>query len=127
MELKLTDATGQQTLPEIEVPLSVSTFEGAVDVQTLSFDIYTDFVTQKRTWTQTYAFLTKEEYALLKGYYDRQFTNFAYPRLTIDGSTNNDVTNVVTKMSITQQNIIDNCETVQDITISFRETRQLGS
>lgn len=127
MELKLTDATGQSTLPAIEVPLSVSTFEGAADVQTLSFDIYTDYVTQKRTWTQTYAFLTKEEYQLLKGYYDRQFTNYTYPQLTIDGSVNNDVTNVVVRMSLTQQNIIDNCETVSDITVSFRETRQLGS
>lgn len=127
MELKLTDNTGQQTLPEIEVPLTVSTFEGATDVQTLSFDIYTDFVTQKRTWTQTYAYLTREEYALLKGYYDRQFTSFQYPRLSIDGSVNNNITNIVVKMSISDQNIIDNCETVQDVTVSFRETRQLGS
>lgn len=127
MELKLTDSTGQQTLPEIEVPLTVSTFEGATDVQTLSFDIYTDFVTQKRTWTQTYAFLTREEFLLLKGFYDRQFTNYTYPRLTIDGSQSSDVDNVVVRMTISQQNIIDNCETVSDVTVSFRETRQLGS
>lgn len=127
MELKLTDNTGQSTLPAIEVPLTVSTFEGAVDVQTLGFDIYTDFVTQKRTWTQTYAYLTKEEYALIKGYYDRQFTNYAFPQLSIDGSVNNDVTNIIVRMSLTAQNIIDNCETVQDVTVSFRETRGAAS
>lgn len=127
MELKLTDATGQSTLPAIEVPLTVSTFEGATDVQTLSFDIYTDFITQKRTWTNTYAFLTKEEFALLKGYYDRQFTNYQYPQLTIEGSDNNNVTNVVTRMTLTAQNIIDNCETVADVTVSFRETNGAAS
>ena len=125
--MKLTDSTGQQTLPALEVPLTVSSFEGATDVQTLSYDIYTDFVAQKRTWTQTYAWLTKEEYALIKGYYDRQFIDFAYPQLTIDGSVNNDITNIVVRMSITSQNIVDNCETVNDVTISFRETKQLGS
>ncbi len=125
MELKLLDATGQTTLPEIEVPLTVTTTEGAVDVQTLDFNLYTDFVSQKRTWTQTYSYLTKEDFAIIKGYYDRQFTNFAYPQLTIDGSTNNNVTNVVTRMTLTAQNIIDNCETVSDVTVSFRETKQL--
>lgn len=127
MELKLLDATGQQTLPAIEVPLTISTLEGAVDVQTLSFDVYTDFITQKRVWTETYAYLTKDEYLLIKGYYDRQFTNFTYPQLSVSGSTVNDVTNIVTRMTLTPQNIIDNCETVQDVTVSFRETRQLGS
>lgn len=127
MELKLTDSTGQSTLPAIEVPLTVSTLEGAVDVQTLSFDVYTDFITQKRTWTQTYAYLTDAEYQLIKGYYDRQFTNYTYPQLSVEGSTSNDVTDVVVRMTLTPQNIIDDCETVQDVTVSFRETRQLGS
>jgi len=125
MELKLLDATGQSILPAIEVPLTVATLEGAVDVQTLSYDVYTDFITQKRTWTQTYAYLTKEEYALIKGYYDRQFTLYTYPQLSVTGSTANDVTNIVVRMTLTPQQIIDNCETVSDVTVSFRETRQL--
>lgn len=127
MLLKLTDSTGQSTLPELEVPLTLLPIEGAVDVQTLSFDVYTDFVTQKRTWTQTYAYLTVDEFDLIKGYYDRQFTDYAYPQLSIEDSLNHDVTNVVCRMTMTAENIIDNCETVSNVTISFRETRQLGS
>lgn len=127
MQLKLTDNTGQQTLPELEVPFTIGSFEGSADITTLSFNVYTDFITQKRTWTQTYAYITKEEYAIIKGYYDRQFTDYAYPRLSIEGSENNDVTDVVVRMTMTAQNIIDDCETVSDITINFRETRQLGS
>lgn len=124
--MKLTDITGQSTLPELEVPFTISTFEGATDVQTLNFDIYTDFVAKKRTWTQTYSTLTKEEFALLKGYYDRQFDNYTYPQLSIEGSENSDVTNIVTRMTLTAQNIIDNCETVSDVTVSFRETGQIA-
>lgn len=127
MLLKLTDSTGQSTLPELEVPFTILPIEGAVDVQTLSFDVYTDFVTQKRTWTQTYAFLTKEEFDLIKGYYDRQFVDYTYPQLSIEESVNHDVTNIVCRMTMTAENIIDNCETVSNVTISFRETRQLGS
>jgi hypothetical protein len=127
MLLKLTDSTGQSTLPELEVPFTILPIEGAVDVQTLSFDVYTDFVTQKRTWTQTYAFLTKEDFDLVKGYYDRQFVDYTYPQLSIEESVNHDVTNIVCRMTMTAENLIDNCETVSNVTISFRETRQLGS
>lgn len=126
MELKLTDSTGQSTLPELEKPFTITPIEGAVDVQTLSFDVYTDFVTKKRVWTQTYSFLTKEQYALIEGYYSRQFTEYTYPRLSITGSENNDVTNVKVRMSLSSQNIIDNCETMADVTVSFRETNGSG-
>jgi len=128
MELKLLDSTGQTTLPPLEVPLTISILEGAVDVQTLSYDVYTDFIVQKRAWTHTWAYLTREEYQIIKGYYDRQFSApYAYPQLTIDGSISNEITNIVVRMTLTSQNIIDNCETVSDVTVSFRETRQLGS
>lgn len=125
MLLKLTDATGQSTLPELEVPFTITPLEGATDVTTLSFNVYTDFVTQKRIWTQTYRYLTREQYELIRGYYDRQFINYTYPQLSIEDSVGNNVTNVVVRMSITPQNIIDNCESVSDFTISFRETKQL--
>lgn len=123
-EIQLTDSTGTMTMPELYVPLTVTTLEGAVDVQTLSFDVYTDFITQKRLWTHTWAFLSESEFDLLKGYYDRQFTSFSYPELSIaaDG-----VSDVVVRMTLSPKNIIDNCGTVSDVTVTFRETKQLGS
>lgn len=123
-EIQLTDQTGTQTLTITEVPLTVSPIEIATDVQVLSGNVYTDFIAQKRAWSHTWAWLTKEEYDVIKGYYDRQFTLFEYPELTIvDAGVNN----VTVRMSVTPKNIADNCGTVNDFTVSFRETKQQGS
>lgn len=123
-DITLTDSSGSLTLPPLEVPLTVTPIEGAVDVQTLSFNVYTDFVTQKRVWSHTWAYLSESEYQSIKNYYDRQFTQYEYPQITI---TDESISNVPVRMSITPKNIIDNCGVVNDFTVSFRETRQLGS
>lgn len=123
-DIILEDSTGQATMPPSEVPLTVSTLEGAVDVQTLSFDVYTDFITQKRLWSHTWAYMTAAEYEILKSYYDRQFIDFTYPRLTIQAE---EVSDVVVRMTLSPKNIIDNCGTLEGVTVTFRETKQLGS
>lgn len=123
-EIQLTDSTGTSTLPETEVPLTVTTLEGATDVTTLSYNLYTDFITQKRVWSHTWAYMSPEDYLILKGYYDRQFTLYTYPQLTI---VDENVDLVTVRMSLTPKNIIDNCGELSDVTVSFRETRQIGS
>lgn len=111
-------------MPESEVPLTTTTIEGATDVQVLSFNVYTDFITQKRLWSHTWAYMTEAQFAILKGYYDRQFTLFAYPQLTISDENVNLVT---VRMSLNPKNIVDNCGTVNDVTVSFRETSGAAS
>lgn len=123
-EIQLTDATGTTTLPLTEVPLTITPVEIASDVQVLSGNVYTDFIAQKRAWSHTWKYLTEAEYNVIKGYYDRQFTNFEYPLLTI---SDNGVTSIPVRMTIAPQNIIDNCGTIQDVTVSFRESKQLDS
>lgn len=123
-EIQLTDSTGTSTLTATEVPLTTNPLEIATDVQVLSGNLYTDFIAQKRIWSHTWAFLTESEYNTIKGYYDRQFTLFEYPELTI---ADEGVANVPVRMSITPKNIIDGCGVVNDFTVSFRESRQLGS
>jgi hypothetical protein len=122
--LTLTDSTGTDTLALTEVPLTTTPLEIATDVQVLSGNLYTDFVAQKRIWSHTWAYLSEDEYNVIKGYYDRQFTLYEYPQLTIDDEG---VDLVTVRMSITPKNIIDDCGNVQDVTVSFRETGQLGS
>ena len=51
-------------------------------------------------------------------------SEWTYPQLTIDGES---VTDLVVKFELGAKNIIDDCGEVQDVTVSFRETRQLGS
>jgi hypothetical protein len=68
--------------------------------------------------------MKESEYNELKGYYDRQFTLFKYPQLSIDYLN---VNNIPVRMTLNTQEIIDNCGTIQNIEVSFRETKQLGS
>jgi len=124
IELELTDATGTSTLQMLEVPLSIKTIEGATDVQTLDYNVYTDFLTQKRVWSHTWAYMDESDYNILKGYYDRQFTLFEYPELSIDYYN---VANVPVRMTLNQQEVVNYCGRVQNVEVTFRETKQLGS
>lgn len=120
-EIVITDSTDSDTLPALEIPLVLTTIEGATDVQTLDFNIYTDFITTKRLASHTWAYLSEAEYNTLKGYYDRQFTLFEYPTITI---TELGITNMVVRMTLNPQSIIDHCGTVEGVTVSFRESKQ---
>jgi len=124
IELELTDATGTSTLQMLEVPLTINTIEGATDVQTLDYNVYTDFLTQKRVWSHTWAYMDESDYNILKGYYDRQFTLFEYPELSIDYYN---VANVPVRMTLNQQEVVNYCGRVQNVEVTFRETKQLGS
>lgn len=119
-DLTLTDATGTDTFTEAEIPITTTPVEISTDVQVLSGNVYTDFIDLKRTWTRTFTYMDKADFDRLKGYYDRQFTLFAYPLLTI---TDDGANNVPVRMTFSGQNIIDNCGTIQEVTVSFREAR----
>lgn len=121
--ITLTDSTGSATMPPVNVPLTTDTLEGSTDVTPLSFNVYTDFIAQKDIWSHTWAYMTKAEYDILRGYYDRQFTLFKYPQITI---TDEGVTTVVVRMYMEKKDVIDNCGTVESVSVRFRETRQLG-
>lgn len=123
-DITLSDSVATATMPLTNVPLTTEFLEGAVDVTTLSFNLYTDFITQKRIWEHTWAFMTDADYDTLKAFYDRQFTTFLYPELTI---ANEGVTGVTVRMYLENKKIIDRCGTVEDVTVRFRETRQQGS
>lgn len=122
IQMVLTDDTGSLTLPMLEVPLNVETIENATDVQTLDFNVYTDFVSTKRRWEHTWADLTEDEYDALRGYYDRQFTLFKYPTLSIAYYS---VSNIPVRLYLNTKEVIDFCGTVQRVQIGMRETVQL--
>lgn len=123
-KIYLTDSAGTHELPPLEVPLTRVKNEKMTTVEPLSGNVYDDYIATKRTWAHTWAYLTKEEYDLLDAIYERQKTEWTYPQLTIDGEN---VSGLVVKYELGPKNIIDECGTVQDVTVSFRETRQLGS
>lgn len=120
--IELTDQNDTLVLPLLSPPLSETTIEGAQDVQTLDNNISTYFTANKREWTHTWPYLSKSEFDSIKAFYDRQWTDYKYPLLTIDHLN---VSDVPVRMYISPQNIIDNCGTVENVEVRFRETRQL--
>lgn len=120
-EIIITDDSGSDTLPALEVPLTVTPLEGASDVQTLDYNIYTDFITQKRILSHTWAYMDEADFAMIKGYYDRQLTLFEYPTITI---TELGITDMTARMTLSPQSVIDHCGTVEGVTVSFRESNQ---
>lgn len=121
IEMILTDDVATETLPPLEVPLTVTPLDGTQDVQTADNNISTYFTFRKKEWSHTWAYLTEDEFNLLKAFYDRQFnlTILKYPRLSIPYYS---VSNVPVRMYLSPQDIIDNCGTVQNVTVTFRES-----
>lgn len=120
----LTDSAGTHELPPIEVPLTRVKNEKMTTVEPLSGNVYDDYIATKRVWAHTWSYLTKDEYDLLDEIYERMKSEWTYPQLTIDGES---VTDLVVKFELGAKNIIDDCGEVNDVTVSFRETRQIGS
>jgi hypothetical protein len=120
-QIQLTDDVADEIMPTLNVPLTEGIIEGATDVTTLDMNLYTQFIAQKRLWSHTWKYMSEANFNLLKGFYDRQFTLFKYPLLTI---TEQGVENIVVRMTLSPRNIIDNCGTVEDVQVSFRETVQ---
>ncbi|WP_439946514.1 hypothetical protein [Streptomyces sp. BBFR109] len=123
IELVLTDDTGTLTLPLLEVPLTQGTIENATDVETLDKNVHTNFISQKRQWSHTWAYLSEDDYNALRAFYDRQFTLFRYPRLSIPYYS---ISDVVVRMKLNDKNIVTHAGEVSDVEVSFRETTQLA-
>lgn len=122
-KIELTDSTTTAEMPTLDVPLTQTILEGATDVTTLDMNMYTDFYAQKNQWTHTWRFMSESDFTILKGFYERQFSLKLYPSLTI---TDLGVEDVVVRMYLSPQSIIDNCGEVEDVQVTFRETVQLS-
>lgn len=121
-KLFLRDSTGNYELPSLEVPLTRVKYEKMTTVEPLSANVYDDYIATKRIFTHTWAYMTREEYELLDAIYERQKSTWTYPELTVQ---NDNVTDLVVKFTLGKRDIIDNCGTVENVTVEFRETRQL--
>lgn len=120
----ITDSSGSMELPIIEVPLTVGREDFATDVVTLSNDMYTDFVSQKQSWAFPYDHILEDAYNELEGFYNRQFTIYEYPTISIP---HYGVEDVPVRMFLNNREVFNNCGDVENIQVSFRETAQMGS
>jgi hypothetical protein len=119
IEIVIADTVGTLTLTTLEVPLTEQTIENATDVQTLDYNVYTDFINTKRQWVHRWDSLTQTQYNSLRAFYNRQFTLYQYPTLTIDYYS---VSDVPVRMYLNEKDIVDNCGTIENVEVRFRET-----
>jgi hypothetical protein len=82
----------------------------------------TYFTYNKRQWAVEMAYMSEAEFNTLKGFYDRQWTLFQYPLLSIDHFS---VVNIPVRMYLDTQNVIDNCGTIENVQVRFRESIQM--
>lgn len=122
LTLTITDDNTSITYTLLPSPFHKNREIGESKVLTASGDIYTDYVYKKFEFEYEWGFLTAEEYAILEGFFNRQYSLNKYPRISIPELS---VDNMVAKMELSDQSIINNCGMVEKVKVSFRESSQL--
>jgi len=120
-EIRLHDSTTTWTSPAPNTPLSEQVIEASSEVTTLDLNIYVDLLNTKRSWTINFGYMNAVDYAALRGFYNRQFTNLEFPDVTI---VDLGVSSVVVKASLNDQNITDESGLVENVQLILRETIQ---
>lgn len=123
--ITITDSTVTHTYEVWAIPLVSSPDHIGQTVETVDGNVSDYYKARKQKLTLSLGYMTEGEYSVLKGFVDRQWENRRYPTITISGAANLSVTNMVARMELNSQNVIDNCGTVEGVQVSFRESKQL--
>lgn len=122
LALIITDDNTSITYTLLPSPFNKNREIGKSEVLVASGDIYTDYVYKKFAFEYEWDFLSAEEYAVLEGFFNRQYELHKYPRISIPELG---VDNMVARMELSDQSIINNCGMVENVKVSFRESTQL--
>lgn len=123
--LTITDPSITQTYEVWATPLISSPDHIGQTVETVDGNVSDYYKARKHKITLSLGYMTAGEYSVLKGFIDRQWENRRYPTITITGAANLQITDMVARMELNSQNVIDNCGTVEGVQVSFRESKQL--
>ena len=123
--LTITDSSVTQTYDVLYVPLVSAPIITETDVQTIDGNISTYYNSTKQSFVVELGDMTQAEYSVLKGFIARQYENLKYPAITITGAINLNVTNMIAKMTLNDQRVVDNCGTIEGVELTFRESKQL--
>lgn len=123
--LTITDPSITQTYEVWATPLISSPDHIGQMVETVDGNVSDYYKARKQKITLSLGYMTAGEYSVLKGFIDRQWENRRYPTITITGAANLQITDMVARMELNSQNVIDNCGTVEGVQVSFRESKQL--
>lgn len=123
INLTLTDSTRTETLQLPSPPLVQADTNKDVVNTTLNNRVKVYIVpgADLHVWTQQWGYMSIADYNIVRGFRDRQRTLNEFPRLSITG-LNEDILNVPVWLEMGEKAIIDNCETVENVTATFRES-----
>lgn len=125
IELTITDTQTTATFNVFEAPVVSQPVIAQTNIVTIDNNISTYFTGRKKSYIFNMGYMDADAYAILKGFYDRQFTNLKYPVITITGADNINVANLTAKMELNAQQIVNNCGMVEQVTVEFRESKQM--
>lgn len=123
--LTITDTSVTQTYTLLMSPVVSTPIITETDVQTVDGNISTYYNSTKQSFTVQLGNMTQDEYSVLKGFIQRQYQNLKYPAITITGAINLNVNNMVAKMKLNDQSVVNNCGLVEGVQLGFRESKQL--
>ena len=112
-----------KTYTEVEIgsPFTIADVEGKSSNTTLDGNVYVDWAYNKKQYSFDLFNLTPQDYADIRAYYDYQFSNSAFPTITVPEL---DIDKLPVYMEISSRNIINQCLLTDKLTIKFRETVQ---
>lgn len=110
---------------EILSPLTSSPIIRETDVETIDSNISTYYSATKRQYTIQLGQLDAESYLSLLEFRARQYSNRKYPLITITGDQSINVNELPMKMTLNNQNVINNCGEVDNVQITLRESKQM--
>lgn len=123
--LTISDTQQSATFTLLEVPLVSSPVIAETDVVTIDNNISTYYTGTKRKFQVNFGYMTDDQYSVLLGFRDRQYSNYKYPTITFSGATNLPSTTITAKMVLSDQRIINNCGLVEGVSAEFRESKQM--
>lgn len=116
-------ATIAKTYTEVEIgsPFTIADVEGKSSNTTLDGNVYVDWAYNKKQYSFDLFNLTPQDYADIRAFYDYQFSNSAFPTITVPELN---IDRLPVYMEISSRNIINQCLLTDKLTIKFRETVQ---
>ena len=127
INITIQDSEDSMTLGgAIEIPLTLSQIINETDVQTIDGNISTYYGSTKRQYQFKIAWMDADTYASLKGFRDRQYANLRYPIVSITGDSNINVDMMTAKITLSDQEVVDHCGTVENVVITLRESKQMA-
>lgn len=106
---------------DISSPFTISDVEGKSSNTTLDGNVYVDWAYNKKQYSFNLFNLTPQDYEDIRAFYDYQFSNSAFPTITVPELN---IERLPVYMEISSRNIVNQCLLTDKLTLKFRETVQ---